>query len=101
LKSNLIKKSCFLQLRRGKIFAKSVKELQLDFSKLPQTESVFPLVGNLMQESIDSFNFTDRGSNGCIPELLPSALEASEPDKPMKITIPRAGTSFFQICFFK
>jgi hypothetical protein len=83
----------FLQLRRSKIFAKSIKDLQLDFSKLPQTESVFPLIGNLMNESIDSFNFTDRGSNGCIPELLPSVLESSEPDKLMKISIPKAGTN--------
>jgi hypothetical protein len=81
-------------LKRGKIFAKSVKELQLDFTKLPQTESVFPLVGNLMYEAIDSFNFTDRGSNGAIPELMPAVLEATEVDKPMKIKIPRTGTIF-------
>lgn len=81
-------------MKRAKIFATSYKELQLDLRKLPQTkESVFPLVGNLMNEAIDSFNFTDRGSNGTIPELMPSALEYTEPDTLMKIKIPRAGTN--------
>lgn len=78
-------------MRRGKIFAKSVKDLQLDFTKLSQTESVYPQVGNLMFEAIDSFNFTERGSNGAIPDLMFSVLEDTEIDKPMKIKIPRTG----------
>lgn len=76
-------------MRKNKIFAKTAEELQLDFSKLPVTKSVFPLVGNLFNEAIDSFEFTDRGSNGAIPMLMRSALETCEPDSLMKINIPR------------
>jgi hypothetical protein len=81
----LINLYLLLQLRKNGIFPKSKKELQLDFNKLQHSESVYPVVGNLMAEAVDSFLFTKRSANGAVKELLPNHLECSENDKPMKV----------------
>jgi hypothetical protein len=50
---------------------------------------LFPIVGNMMDESLESFTFTERSRNGAVPEMLREALESLPDNAPVKITVPK------------
>lgn len=50
---------------------------------------LFPIVGNMMDESLESFTFTERSRNGAVPEMRREALESLSENAPVKVTVPK------------
>ncbi|CAB3368268.1 Hypothetical predicted protein [Cloeon dipterum] len=80
------KKKRIKRLKRSQVYSKNKEDLLMDQSKNRKLNSTFPVLGNLMQEAVDSFKFTERPKSG-VEELQLSMLEKSEPNTPMKIAM--------------
>ncbi|KAF4523697.1 hypothetical protein B566_EDAN011561 [Ephemera danica] len=67
---------------QGAAKKKKKKELMMDMSKTIPKNKMFSIVGNLMDEAIDSasFSFCDRSNVGSVKDMTPAQLEEEKGD---------------------
>jgi hypothetical protein len=66
------------------MLVRDVKELMMDMSKNIPKNKMFSIVGNLMDEAIDSasFSFCDRSRVGCMKNMTIKEMEAENGELP-------------------